>query len=64
MRGSLSIDLTDVLDNATTGGGASPNGRALLGWAQARVEFDAYGLTELGVPDPDYPKRWAPRSGG
>lgn len=33
--------------------------RAALATAAAtRLPFDAYTLTELGVPDPDHPARW------
>lgn len=32
--------------------------RALLWWAESGVEFDAFDLTQLGVPDPDHPNRW------
>lgn len=36
----------------------STAGRALQWWAQTGLEFDAFDLTELGVPDPDHPARW------
>lgn len=30
-----------------------------LGWlAESGIVFDAYSLTELGVPTPDHPNRW------
>ncbi|MCB2175600.1 MAG: hypothetical protein KQH57_07305 [Actinomycetales bacterium] len=32
--------------------------RALEWLAQSGQPFDAYDLTELGVPDPDHPARW------
>lgn len=32
--------------------------RALEWWAASGVEFDAYSVTELGVPDPDDSHRW------
>lgn len=32
--------------------------RALLWWAESGVPFDAFDLTEIGVPDPDHPNRW------
>lgn len=32
--------------------------RALDWWADSGQPFDAYDLTELGVPDPDHPSRW------
>lgn len=31
---------------------------ALAAAAATRRPFDAYALTELGVPDPDHPARW------
>ena len=32
--------------------------RALEWLAESGKPFDAYDLTELGVPDPDHPSRW------
>jgi hypothetical protein len=32
--------------------------RALAWWAESGTEFDAFDLTELGVPDPDHSARW------
>ncbi|WP_324650989.1 hypothetical protein [Georgenia sp. H159] len=32
--------------------------RALRWWAQSGQPFDAFDITELGVPDPDHPARW------
>lgn len=32
--------------------------RALEWLAQTETPFDAYDLTEMGVPDPDHPNRW------
>jgi len=32
--------------------------RALAWCAEAGFTFEAYTLTELGVPDPDHPARW------
>lgn len=32
--------------------------RAVIWWAATGQPFDAYDVTELGVPDPDVPQRW------
>lgn len=32
--------------------------RALRWWADSGQPFEAFSLTELGVPDPDHPNRW------
>lgn len=31
---------------------------ALTWWAQSGKPFDAFDITQLGVPDPDHPARW------
>lgn len=50
-------DLLEALDNGDTWWRDCAE-RALTYWASSGQPFDAYDLTQLGVPDPDHPNRW------
>lgn len=57
MRHEDPVDLNEVLDNADDWWRSTAE-RALRWWAESGMEFDAFDITELGVPDPDHPNRW------